>query len=335
MGESRRQKRLPIVTSDNIFVIQSAFFASAIIAVLVLAGFVLVSGSLPVWMKFGAGFLTGTTWNPVTQVFGVLPYILGTLLTSFIAIAVGVPLSIGIAIFLSEMAPHAIRAAGSGAFGWLVRTSLGVLSNGIELLAAVPSVIYGLWGLYVFRFWVVNLIETPLSNYLGFIPAFNGTLVGLDILTAGLILAIMIIPTVSAISKEVMSAVPLAQREAAYSIGATRWEVVRISVLSYARSGIFGAAILGLGRAVGETMAVTMVIGNASGPQAVPSSLFKAGQTMASLIANEFGGAEPASLHPAALIGVGLVLFMFAITINVLAQLMVWRVLKIKGGSVE
>jgi phosphate transport system permease protein len=335
MGEERRVGVLGQLTSDNIFVIQSAIFASAIIVVLALTGFVLISGSLPVWAKFGTGFLTGTTWNPVTEVFGALPYILGTIVTSLIAIAVGVPLSIGIAVFLSEMAPHAIRAAGSGLLGWLTRTVLGLLSNGIELLAAVPSVIYGLWGLFVFRFWVLDFIEKPVSKYLGSVPVFSGTPFGLDILTAGLILAIMIIPTVSAISREVMTAVPLAQREAAYSIGATRWEVTRISVLGYARSGIFGAAILGLGRAVGETMAVTMVIGNAIGSQAIPSSLFRPGQTMSSLIANEFNEADPTSLHPAALIGVGLVLFIFAITINVLAQLLVWRVLKIKAGTVE
>ncbi len=306
-----------------------------IIVVLVLTGIVLITGSAPVWAKFGAGFLTGTTWNPVTQVFGALPYILGTLVTSIIAIVIGVPLSIGIAIFLSEMAPHAMITAGPGLLGRFIRTGLGVLSNGIQLLAAVPSVIYGLWGLFVFRFWVLDLVETPLSKYLGDLPVFSGTPFGLDILTAGLILAIMIIPTVSAISKEIMTAVPNAQREAAYSIGATRWEMTRISVLGYARSGIFGAAILGLGRAIGETMAVTMVIGNAIGPQAIPSSLFRPGQTMSSLIANEFNEADPTSLHPAALIGVGLVLFMFAIAINVFAQLLVWRVLKIQGGSVE
>jgi phosphate transport system permease protein len=329
MGELRRP------TSDNIFVIQSGVFASAIIVVLVLTGYILVSGSFPVWSKFGTGFLTGTTWSPAKEVFGALPYILGTVVTSLIAIAIGVPLSIGVAVFLSEMAPHAIRAAGSGILGWIVRTVLRFLSNGVELLAAVPSVIYGLWGLFIFRFWVLDYVETPLSKYLGSVPVFSGTPFGLDILTAGLILAIMIIPTVSAISREVMTAVPMAQREAAYSIGATRWEVIRISVLGYARSGIFGAAILGLGRAVGETMAVTMVIGNAIGPQAIPSSLFRPGQTMSSLIANEFNEADPTSLHPAALIGVGLVLFMFAITINVLAQLLVWRVLKIKAGTVE
>jgi phosphate transport system permease protein len=335
MGERKSLERLAHVTSDDIFVFQSAVFATAIVVVLALTAYVLISGSEAVWLKFGTGFLTGTSWNPVTEIFGALPYILGTIVTSVIAVAIGVPLSIGIAIFLSEMAPHAIRAAGTGMMGWLVRKTMGTLSAGIELLAAVPSVIYGLWGLFVFRFWILDLIETPLSKYLGSVPVFSGTPFGLDILTAGLILAIMIIPTVSAISKEVMTAVPLAQREAAYSIGATRWEVVRISVLGYARSGIFGAAILGLGRAVGETMAVTMVIGNAIGSQAIPSSLFRPGQTMSSLIANEFNEADPTSLHPAALIGVGLVLFMFAITINVLAQLLVWRVLKIRAGSVE
>jgi phosphate transport system permease protein len=329
MGQLRRP------TSDDIFLIQAGILASAIIVVLVLTGYVLISGSVPVWSKFGTGFLTGTTWSPVKEVFGALPYILGTIVTSLIAIAIGVPLSIGVAIFLSEMAPQAIRAAGSGVLGVLIRTALRLLSSGIELLAAVPSVIYGLWGLFVFRFWVLDYVETPLSKSLGSVPVFSGTPFGLDILTAGLILAIMIIPTVSAISREVMTAVPLAQREAAYSIGATRWEVIRISVLGYARSGIFGAAILGLGRAVGETMAVTMVIGNAIGAQAIPSSLFRPGQTMSSLIANEFNEADPTSLHPAALIGVGLVLFMFAITINVLAQLLVWRVLKIKAGTVE
>lgn len=335
MGESRRIDKITQLTSDGIFALQSAVFASAIVLVLALTGYVLISGSLPVWQKFGTGFLTGTTWNPVTQVFGALPYILGTLVTSLIAIAIGVPLSIGIAIFLSEMAPYAIQTAGPGTLGWAIRKLLGVLSGGIELLAAVPSVIYGLWGLFVFRFWVLDFVETPLSKYVGSVPVFSGTPFGLDILTAGLILAIMIIPTVSAISREVMSAVPLAQREAAYSLGATRWEVTRISVLGYARSGIFGAAILGLGRAVGETMAVTMVIGNAIGAQAIPSSLFRPGQTMSSLIANEFNEADPTSLHPAALIGVGLVLFLFAITINILAQLLVWRVLKIKAGAVE
>ncbi|HEV2120290.1 MAG TPA: phosphate ABC transporter permease subunit PstC [Candidatus Bathyarchaeia archaeon] len=332
MGETERGIVFKRPSSDGIFRGLTASFAFAIALILSLLVAVLVIGSGPVWNKFGLSFLTGTTWDPVKQIFGALPYVLGTLVTSMIAIAIGVPLSIGIAIFVSEMAPETIHPRGVPNLSLNVK---GFFSSAIELLAAVPSVIYGLWGLFVFRFWVLDYVETPLSKYLGSIPVLSGTPFGLDILTAGLILAIMIIPTVSSISREVMSSVPRSQREAAYSIGATRWEAVRIGVLGYARSGIFGAAILGLGRAVGETMAVTMVIGNAIGAQAVPTSLFRPGQTMSSLIANEFNEADPTSLHPAALIGVGLVLFMFALAINVVAQLLVWRVLKVQAGAVE
>ncbi|MEM2154869.1 MAG: phosphate ABC transporter permease subunit PstC [Nitrososphaeria archaeon] len=275
--------------------------------------------SLPV---LSLKFIFGINWNPVagSEEYGILPYILGTIVTSTIAMIVGVPISLGIAIYLSEMAPNFIRKT---------------LSFVIELLAAVPSVIYGLWGLFIFRFWVKDFIEEPLSKYLGFLPIFEGEPFGLDILTAGLILAIMIIPTVSSVSREVLMAVPNSQREAVYSLGATKWEVIKVGVLSYAKSGLVGASILGLGRAVGETMAVTMVIGNAVGPSALPTSLFKAGQTMASLIANEFNEADPTTLHPNALIGVGLILFVLALTINLLAQVMVWRILKIKEGTVE
>jgi phosphate transport system permease protein len=205
----------------------------------------------------------------------------------------------------------------------------------VELLAAVPSVIYGLWGLFVLRFWVLDYIEKPISAYLGWIPIFSGTPFGLDVLTAGIILAIMIIPTVSSVSKEVIQAVPDSIREGAYSIGATKWEVIRHWVLSYGRSGIFGAVILGLGRAVGETMAVTMVIGNAIGPSAIPTSLFKPSQTMSSLIANGFLEATPASLELPAYIGVGLILLLLGLSINVIAHVFVSRVLKIKGGAVE
>ncbi len=315
-------RKMRHLSGDDLFQYLSNSVALAVAIILVLTALILVNGSLPVLQKFGLGFVAGIYWNPVAgrEVFGALPYILGTLVTSGVAIAIGVPISIGIAVFLAEMAPAAIKEP---------------VSRLVELLAAVPSVIYGLWGLFVFRFWVRDLIEIPLSRSLGSIPIFQGTPFGLDILTAGLILAIMIIPTVSSVSREVMVAVPDSQREAAYSLGATRWEVVRIGVLSYSRSGIFGAAILGLGRAVGETMAVTMVIGNTIGPAALPSSLFASGQTMASLIANEFNEADPTSLHPAALIGVGLILFGFALLINVFAQLLVWKVLKLKGGAVE
>ncbi len=318
----RISKKIARVSADDLFEVATTTLACLVILILVVAFVILLRGSLPVLSKFGFGFVTGTSWNPVPgiETFGAQPYVLGTLVTSAIAVGIGVPISLGIAIFLSEMAPDFIS---------------NPLSRVIELLAAVPSIVYGLWGLVVFSVWVRDWVETPISTYLGSVPVFKGTPFGLDILTAGLILSIMIIPTVSSISKEVMTAVPSSQREAAYSIGATKWEVVRMGVLSYSRSGIFGAAILGLGRAVGETIAVTMVIGNAIGPGAVPTSLLQPGQTMASLIANEFNGADPGSLHISALIGVGLVLFVFALIINVFAQLMVRNVLRVKGGTVE
>jgi phosphate transport system permease protein len=205
----------------------------------------------------------------------------------------------------------------------------------VELLAAVPSVIYGLWGLFIFRYWIQQYVEMPISTYLGWIPVFSGTPFGLDVFTAGIILAIMIIPTVASVSKEVISAVPESIREGAYSIGATKWEVIRHWVLSYGRSGLFGAVILGLGRAVGETMAVTMLIGNTIGPAAIPTSLFKPSQTMSSLIANGFLEATPASLELPAYIGVGLMLLLLSLSINIAAHVMVTRVLKIKGGAVE
>jgi phosphate transport system permease protein len=217
------------------------------------------------------------------------------------------------------MAPKAIRVP---------------VSYVVELLAAVPSVIFGLWGLFVLRFWVLNWIETPLNSSLGWIPIFSGTPFGLDFFTAGIILAIMIIPTVASVSREVISAVPDSIREGAYSIGATKWEVIRHWVLSYGRSGIFGAIILGLGRAVGETMAVTMVIGNATGPSAMPTSLFRPGQTLPSLIANGFLEA-PNPLDKSAYVGAALVLLMISLVINVVAHIMVTRILKVKGGAVE
>jgi phosphate transport system permease protein len=309
------------VSGDKIFNLASAAIAATAVVILGLTAYTLISGSIPVLQQFGVGFFTGVKWNPVAgrEVFGALPYLEGTLVTSAIALVIGVPLSLGIAIFLAEMAPSRIRVP---------------ISYLVELLAAVPSVIFGLWGLFVFRFYVVDYIETPLNTYLGWIPPFSGTPYGLDVLTAGLILAIMIIPTVSSVSREVLTAVPNSVREGAYSIGATRWEVVSRWVLSYGRSGIFGAIILGLGRAVGETMAVTMVIGNTVGPAAIPTSLLKGSQTMASLIASNVRDAS-SSLSFSAYIGVGLMLMILGLTINVIAQLMVTRLLKVKGGAIE
>lgn len=281
----------------------------------------LVSGSTPVVGEFGLDFFVGTAWNPVEgrEIFSALPYVMGTLVTSGIALLIGVPLSLGIAIFLVEMSPKFLRVP----IGYLV-----------ELLAAVPSVIFGLWGLFVFRFWIIDYIELPLSTYFGWLPIFSGSPFGLDLLTAGAILGIMIIPTVASLSKEVISAVPNSIREGAYSIGATKWEVIRHWVISYGRSGIFGAVILGLGRAVGETMAVAMVIGNATGPAAMPTSLFQTGQTMASLIANGFLEAT-GPLEVSAYVGVGLILLLMSLFINVGAHLMITRVFKVKGGAIE
>jgi phosphate transport system permease protein len=313
--------RIRGLTGDGFFEILATAVGCAVIVVLALTTVVLARGSAPAWDRFGVQFVIGSEWSTSigAEAYGALPYILGTLVTSAIAIAIGVPISLGIAIFLAEMAPGPMRAP---------------LSQVVELLAAVPSVVYGFWGLFVFSGWIRDNVEVPLTTILGWIPIFRGVASGLDVLTAGLILAIMIIPTVSAISREVMMSVPSSQREAAYSLGATRWEVVRMSVVNYSRSGIFGAGVLGLGRAVGETMAVTMVIGNAVGPGALPTSFLKPGETLSSLIAIKFGEASGQYLIPA-LIGMGLILFAFAILINIFAQLMVTRVLKVTGGRIE
>jgi phosphate transport system permease protein len=301
------------LTGDNTFKVIVGVIAASAAIILIANAYILVSGSAAAINKFGFNFFAGTSWNHVTQTFGVLPYILGTVITSGLALLIGVPLSLGIAIFLVEMSPKAVKVP----FSYLV-----------ELLAAVPSVIYGLWGLFVLRFWVLAYIEKPLNAYLGWIPIFSGAPFGLDFFTAGIILSIMIIPTVASVSREVISAVPSSIREAAYSIGATKWEVIRHWVLSYGRSGIFGAIILGLGRAV------TMVIGNAIGPSAMPTTLFQPGQTLPSLIANGFFDAQT-QIESAAYIGAGLVLLIISLLINILAHVMVTRVLKIKGGAIE
>jgi phosphate transport system permease protein len=290
---------------------------------IVLVAFSVGNGSKDVFLKEGFfSFLSGTDWNSVEgrESYGALPYIIGTLISSALAIAIGVPISLGIAIFLSEMAPPKASVP---------------LSFIIELLAAVPSIIYGLWALFVFRFWVRDLVETPLHNaFGGSIPFFAKTPFGLDVFTAGIVLAIMIIPIVSSISREVIKAVPNSQREAAYSLGATRWETVRIAIFPYAKSGLLGAAILGLGRAIGETILVTMIIGNTIGIAAIPTSLFSQSQTLSSLIANEFNEAS-SNLQLSALIGLGAVLLILTMGINIGARLLVSRMVKVSAGGRE
>jgi phosphate transport system permease protein len=314
------KKGSPLI--DKIFkyvVIAAATYVLVIILMIVIN---LSTGSAQIWQKEGISFLTGSEWNSVEgrESYGAAPYIMGTIVNAGIAIAIAIPLSFGIAMFLSELAPR------------LLRTPLAMV---IELLAAVPSVVYGLWGLLVFRTYIQNWIEIPLHNLFGDQSiVFAGTPFGLDIFTASIILAIMIIPTIASISKEIMLAVPNSQREAAYMLGATKWEVFRMAVLPYSKSGLIGATILGLGRAVGETMAVTMLIGNATGAAAFPSSLFGPGQTLASIMANEFAEASQGGLHLAALVGIGLVLFFMAFVINVIAHLLVAKVIKSHEGAV-
>jgi phosphate transport system permease protein len=293
------------------------------LVMIILVAFSVGNGSKDVFLKEGFfSFLSGTDWNSVEgrESYGALPYIIGTLISSALAVAIGVPISLGIAIFLSEMAPPKASVP---------------LSFIIELLAAVPSIIYGLWALFVFRFWVRDLVETPLHNaFGGSIPFFAKTPFGLDVFTAGIVLAIMIIPIVSSISREVIKAVPNSQREAAYSLGATRWETVRIAIFPYAKSGLLGAAILGLGRAIGETILVTMIIGNTIGIAAIPTSLFSQSQTLSSLIANEFNEAS-SNLQLSALIGLGAVLLILTMGINVGARLLVSRMVKVSPGGRE
>jgi phosphate transport system permease protein len=286
-----------------------------------LVAFSVFRGSIEIFSYEGViGFLTGTDWNAVEgrESFGALPYIVGTLASSAIAMVIGVPISLGIATFVSEMSPPRLAAP---------------ISFVIELLAAVPSIIYGLWALFVFRFWIRDLIEMPLYNaFHGSIPIFAKYPFGLDLFTAGIVLAIMIIPIISSICREVMRVVPNSQREAAYSLGATRWEAVRIAVFPYAKAGILGAAILGLGRAVGETILVTLVIGNVIGIAAIPTTLFSQSQTLSSLIANEFNEAS-SDLHLSALIGLGAVLLILTMIINIGARLLVRKMVKVPTGE--
>src|SRR5690349_3760561 len=311
VGDRKRKK-----IGDKVFhglVLGTAAYTLFIIVIVV---FSVGVGSAKIFSHEGfIGFVTGTNWNAVEgrESYGALPYIIGTLMSSGIALLIGVPMSLGIAFFLAEMAPSRLSSP---------------LSFVIELLAAVPSIIYGLWALFVFRFLIKDWIETPLYNTLGpYIPFFNQAPFGLDVFSAGIVLAIMIIPIVSSISRDVIRAVPDSQREAAYALGATRWEVVKTAILPYGKSGLLGASFLGLGRAIGETILVTMVIGNAVGMSAIPTSLFSPSQTLSSIIANEFNEASGA-LHLSALIGLGLVLFAITLLINVGAVFIVSRVTK-------
>jgi phosphate transport system permease protein len=279
----------------------------AVLGLLILIVYELVTRSALSWHAFGFKFFSGSDWDPVNEQFGALPFVYGTLVSSLLALIIAVPLSIGVAVFTTEMCPPVLR---------------GPLSFFVELLAAIPSVIYGLWAIFVLIPILSHHVQPFLASTLGWTGFFEGPPFGYSMLAAGVILAIMIVPIISSITREVLMVVPQHQREAALALGATRWEMIRIGVLRNARAGIMGGIILGLGRALGETMAVTMVIGNR--PQIV-KSLFAPGYTMASVLANEFSEAT-GNVYLSALVEIGLALFLVTIVVNALARLLVWSV---------
>jgi phosphate transport system permease protein len=289
----------------------------AALAVPVLLGFLvyeLWSGAEPAIHRFGFDFITTSVWDPVAEQFGAFPLIFGTLLSSLIALVIAVPLSLGVAVYLTEFAPKVVRQPVAFLIG---------------LLAAIPSVVYGLWGIFVLVPALRKTAFPLLRKLFGFLPIFQGPIYGPSMLAAGIILAIMIMPYIMSVAREVLLAVPNTQREAALALGATRWEAVTSAVIPYARSGIIGAVILGLGRALGETMAVTMLIGNR---HEVAASLFAPGYTMAAAIANEFSEAV-GDMHLSALAYVAFVLFVVTVMVNAGARLLIWRVARGSGAG--
>ncbi len=293
--------------ADGIFRGIVVLCALAVLAIVGLIVSQLITQSHLAMSKFGFKFLTRQIWDPVAEDFGALPFIYGTLVSSLLGVLIALPLSVGTALFLTELCPRKLRA---------------FLSLLVELLAAIPSVIYGLWAIFVLSPFLRVYVEPFLARYFGWTGLFSGPKYGWGMLAAGIVLAIMIIPIIASITREVITAVPRVQREAALALGATKWEMLRMAVLRNARPGIFGAVILGLGRALGETMAVTMVIGNR--PE-IAKSLFAPGHTLASVIANEFSEAV-GNVYPSALVEMALVLFVITLIVNALAGLLVWSI---------
>jgi phosphate transport system permease protein len=301
----RRQGALP--AGDRLFDLVILLIASCILVITALAAFELFSGGELALRRYGLGFLTGTTWDPVHEKYGALPFIVGTLVTSFGALLLAVPLAVGSALFVSEYAPR-----------WLAEP----VSYLVELLAAIPSVVYGFWGIFVLapviRTIQIDIFRSPILRDVGFL---RSPPTGLGLFTAILILAVMIVPFTASVARDVLRLVPQDQREGAFALGATRWEVMWHAVLPYARAGILGGVLLSLGRALGETMAVTMVIGNRT---AIAHSLFGQTATMASVIANEFTEANTPA-HLSSLILVGLILFLITIVVNLVARVLIHR----------
>ncbi len=294
-------------TADRVFHVAMLCCGLSVLVLVGLIIYELLTKSGLSWHAFGLKFFFRSEWDPVNDQFGALPFVYGTIVSSILALLISVPLAIGVAVFITEMSPP-----------WLK----GPLAFTTELLAAIPSVIYGLWAIFVLVPLLREYVEPWLARYFGWTGLFQGIPFGIGMLAAGIILAIMVVPIISSITREVMTAVPRQQREAVLALGATRWEMIRIGVLRNARAGIMGGIILGLGRALGETMAVTMVIGNR--PE-IAKSLFAPGYTMASVIANEFSEAT-GDLYLSSLVEVGLALFILTIIVNIIAQVLVWSV---------
>lgn len=303
-------------TGDRLFTAFTALLGLVILALLFALTVELVVESMPSIRQFGLWFLVSSDWDPSTDQYGALPFIYGTTVSSALALLLAVPLSLGVGLCLSELAPD-----------WLSR-KLGFL---VELLAAIPSVVYGLWGIFVLGPWLRDHVEPILGKYLGFVPLFQGPRVSVSMLCAGVVLAIMVLPYIASVCTDVFRVVPQAQREAALALGATKWEMVRIAVLPFGASGIIGAIILGLGRALGETIAVAMVIGNR--PE-ISSSLFMPSSTLASVIANEFVEAT-SDLNLSALIELGLVLLLLGLILNIAARALVLGVAQRNGTGAE
>jgi len=319
---SRRPKRVS-KWADRAFAALTGTGATLLFALLALFVIVLVIGAGPSIRQFGLHYLTNTVWIPASSnpnipgnIYGIVPFAVGTLLTSALALLIAIPLSLGAAIFLTQQAPRQLRRA------------VGQL---IELLAAIPSIIYGFWGLIVLVPIMRYDIEPGLYSWLWWTGWFNSSPTGLDVLTASVVLAVMVIPTITAISRDSIAAVPIHQKEAALSLGATTWETTRVAMIPYSRSGIVGGVILGLGRAIGETMAVLMVIGNSD---KLPLSLIGNGSTISTLIANELLS-NTGPLQISAILECGLVLMLISLAVNVGARLLVWRFAGGQGGKAE
>ncbi len=285
------------------FRVFTAVVATLVPLVLLLIVATLVAQAMPAIKQFGLGFLSGTDWNPVTDSFGALPAIFGTVATSFLSLALALPVGVAVAVVLAEPGYTRIR---------------GIVGTGVELLAAIPSVVYGIWALYVLGPWSYEHLEVPIADHATFISWLSSPAVR-SLFNAGLVLAVMVLPTLTAISRDVIKAVPRGMKENAVALGATWWETTWRVILPSARAGIFGATILALGRALGETIAVTMIIGNA---YVIPHSVFQPAYTLSSVIANEFTEAT-GTIYPAALVELGLVLILVTLVVNIVALLLV------------